>query len=51
MSREKQSILVVEDEAKLRRLVELQLVEDGFIANSAPDAETALDLLRKRRLT
>ena len=48
MSREKQSILVVEDEAKLRRLVELQLVEDGFIANSAPDAETALDLLHKQ---
>ncbi len=48
MSREKQSILVVEDEAKLRRLVELQLVEDGFVATSAADAETALDLLNKQ---
>jgi DNA-binding NtrC family response regulator len=48
VSREKQTILVVEDEAKLRRLIELQLAEDGFITNSAPDAETALDILRKQ---
>jgi DNA-binding NtrC family response regulator len=47
VSREKASILVVEDEAKLRRLVELQLAEDGFIARSAPDAETALEMLNK----
>ncbi len=47
MSREKPSILVVEDEAKLRRLIELQLTEDDFIARSAPDAETALDMLNK----
>jgi DNA-binding NtrC family response regulator len=47
VSREKQSILVVEDEAKLRRLVELQLTEEGFISSSAPDAETALEMLNK----
>ena len=47
MSREKQSILVVEDEAKLRRLIELQLTEDGFIGRSAPDAESALEILQK----
>jgi DNA-binding NtrC family response regulator len=47
VSREKQSILVVEDEAKLRRLVELQLAEEDFIARSAPDAETALQMLSK----
>ncbi|HTZ72322.1 MAG TPA: sigma-54 dependent transcriptional regulator [Candidatus Aquilonibacter sp.] len=47
MSREKPSILVVEDEAKLRRLIELQLTEDDFVARSAPDAETALDMLHK----
>jgi two-component system, NtrC family, response regulator AtoC len=47
VSREKASILVVEDEAKLRRLLELQLAEDGFIARSAPDAETALEMLNK----
>ncbi len=47
MSREKPSILVVEDEAKLRRVIELQLAEDDFIARSAPDAETALEMLQK----
>ncbi len=47
MSREKPSILIVEDEAKLRRLIELQLAEDDFIARSAPDAETALEMLQK----
>ncbi|HKQ85209.1 MAG TPA: sigma-54 dependent transcriptional regulator [Candidatus Acidoferrales bacterium] len=47
MSREKPSILVVEDEAKLRRLIELQLAEDDFIARSAPDAEGALEMLQK----
>jgi len=47
VSREKPSILVVEDEAKLRRLIELQLTEDDFVARSAPDAETALDMLHK----
>ena len=47
MSREKPSILVVEDEAKLRRLIELQLAEDDCIARSAPDAESALEMLQK----
>ncbi len=36
MKTEKASILVVEDEAKLRRLIELQLVEEGFHAGSGP---------------
>ena len=48
MSREKQAILVVEDEAKLRRLIELQLTEEGFISTTAPDAETGLQLLNKQ---
>ena len=30
MKREKPSILIVEDEAKMRRLLELQLAEEGF---------------------
>lgn len=47
MSREKQSILIVEDETKLRRLIELQLAEDDFVSRSAPDAETALEMLNK----
>ncbi|HXA56764.1 MAG TPA: sigma-54 dependent transcriptional regulator [Candidatus Acidoferrum sp.] len=49
MSREKQVILVVEDEAKLRRLIELQLAEEGFVASSAPDAETGLRMLGKQQ--
>jgi DNA-binding NtrC family response regulator len=48
MAREKQSILIVEDEAKLRRLVELQLAEDGFVTRSAEDAESGIELLRKQ---
>jgi two-component system, NtrC family, response regulator AtoC len=41
------TILIVEDEAKMRRLLELNLGEDGFQTLSAPDAETALNLLRQ----
>ena len=47
MKVEKPSILIVEDEAKLRRLVELQLADEGFQAQSAADAETGLELLNK----
>ncbi|MGH9494039.1 MAG: sigma-54-dependent transcriptional regulator [Candidatus Sulfotelmatobacter sp.] len=41
------SILIVEDEAKMRRLLELNLGEDGFTVHSAGDAETGLKLLRE----
>ena len=47
--REKPSILVVEDEAKMRRLVELQLGEEGFAVHAAPDAETGLQLLVREK--
>jgi len=47
MTREKPSILIVEDEAKLRRLLELQLADEGFQARSAPDGESGLQLLDK----
>ena len=40
------AILIVEDEAKMRRLLELNLGEDGFTTFSAGDAETGLKLLR-----
>src|SRR5215472_12161524 len=43
----KRSILVVADEPKLRRLVELQLADDGFDVQSAPDAESALKLVHQ----
>jgi DNA-binding NtrC family response regulator len=41
------AILIVEDEAKMRRLLELNLGEDGFSTFSAGDAETGLRLLRE----
>ncbi|HEX4075144.1 MAG TPA: sigma-54 dependent transcriptional regulator [Candidatus Acidoferrales bacterium] len=47
MTREKPSILVVEDEAKMRRLLELQLADEGFQARTAPDAESGLQILNK----
>ncbi len=40
------TVLIVEDEAKMRRLLELNLGEDGFTTLSATDAETGLKLLR-----
>ncbi len=40
-----QTILIIEDEAKMRRLLELNLGEDGFKTLSAGDAETGLKML------
>jgi DNA-binding NtrC family response regulator len=42
MAPAKRSILIVEDEPKLRRLVELQLADDGYDVKSAGDAESGL---------
>ena len=39
---DKPTILIVEDEAKMRRLLELNLGEDGFETVSAADAESGL---------
>jgi DNA-binding NtrC family response regulator len=41
------TILIVEDEAKMRRLLELELAEDGLATLSAEDAETGARLLRE----
>jgi DNA-binding NtrC family response regulator len=41
------TILIVEDEAKMRRLLELNLGEDGFNTLSAGDAESGLKLLQE----
>ncbi|MGA9507057.1 MAG: sigma-54 dependent transcriptional regulator [Candidatus Sulfotelmatobacter sp.] len=41
------TILIVEDEAKMRRLLELNLGDDGFNTLSAGDAESGLKLLRE----
>jgi DNA-binding NtrC family response regulator len=43
-------ILIVEDEAKMRRLLELNLAEDGFTTFSAGDAEAGLKLLRENSI-
>src|ERR1700716_1313541 len=43
-------ILIVEDEAKMRRLLELNLGEDGFTTFSAGDAESGLNLLRENSI-
>ena len=48
MSPDKPSILLVEDEAKMRRLLELQLGDEGFMAQTAGDAETGLQMLSKQ---
>jgi DNA-binding NtrC family response regulator len=44
------AILIVEDEAKMRRLLELNLGEDGFATFSAGDAEAGLKLLRENSI-
>jgi DNA-binding NtrC family response regulator len=48
MTPDKPAILIVEDEAKMRRLLELQLADEGFVAQSAPDAEIGLQMLSKQ---
>jgi DNA-binding NtrC family response regulator len=47
MTDAKPSILVVEDEPKLRRLLELQLADEGFRARSVDTAEAGLQLVGK----
>jgi len=46
MTTSRATILIVEDEAKMRRLLELDLGDDGFRTVSAEDAETGLKLLQ-----
>jgi len=41
------TVLIIEDEAKMRRLLELSLTEDGFATLSAADAEAGLKFLRE----
>src|ERR1700723_1859380 len=47
MKQEKPSILIDEDDPKMRRVLELQLADEGFHARTAGDAETGLQLLWK----
>jgi DNA-binding NtrC family response regulator len=41
------NILIVEDEPRMRRLLEISLGEDGHTVHAAGDAETGIKLLRK----
>ena len=44
------SILVVEDEAKMRRLLELNLGEEGYTVHIASDAEAGLNIIRQQKI-
>ena len=44
------TILIVEDEPKMLRLLELNLSEEGYSVKTAEDAEAGLALLRKDRI-
>lgn len=43
------SILIVEDETKMQRLLQLSLSEEGYTTQSASDAEAGLKLLRQAK--
>ncbi|MGH9568430.1 MAG: sigma-54-dependent transcriptional regulator, partial [Candidatus Angelobacter sp.] len=44
------NLLIIEDEPRMRRLLELALGEDGHHVNAVEDAETGLKALRKNRV-
>lgn len=44
------SILIVEDEAKMRRLLEMNLGDQGFTTHSAGDAQAGLKLLHAEKI-
>jgi DNA-binding NtrC family response regulator len=44
------NLLIVEDEAKMRRLLELNLAEDGHSVRTAANAEAGLDALRQEKI-
>jgi DNA-binding NtrC family response regulator len=43
----KPAILIVEDEARMRRVLELSLGEDGYVTHSAASAEAGLEFLQR----
>jgi DNA-binding NtrC family response regulator len=44
------TLLIIEDEAKMRRLLELNLAEDGYTVHTAADAESGLNTLRQEKI-
>jgi DNA-binding NtrC family response regulator len=44
------AILIVEDEAKMRRLLDLNLADEGYAVHAAADAEAGLNLIRQEKI-
>jgi DNA-binding NtrC family response regulator len=44
------AILIVEDETKMRRLLELNLADEGYAVHSAADAEAGLNIVRQEKI-
>jgi len=44
------TLLIVEDEPRMQRLLELNLADEGFTIHTAPSAEAALDRLRQEKV-
>ena len=44
------NILIIEDEPKMRRLLEISLGEDGHTVHTAPDAETGLKCFQREAI-
>jgi DNA-binding NtrC family response regulator len=44
------NILIVEDEPKMRRLLEISLGEEGHVLHTAPDAETGLKCFQREEI-
>src|ERR1035437_5853043 len=44
------TLLIVEDEAKMRRLLELNLAEEGYTVLTAADSEAGLNILRQEKI-
>jgi two-component system, NtrC family, response regulator AtoC len=44
------TILIVEDEPKMLRLLDLNLQEEGYAIHAVPDAEAGLNLLRQEKI-
>jgi DNA-binding NtrC family response regulator len=44
------AVLIVEDEAKMRRLLELNLGDEGYEVHAASDAEAGLNILRQEKI-
>jgi len=44
------AILIVEDEAKMLRVLDLHLADEGFTTHAAPDAESGLKILNREKI-